>query len=56
MLPRLSVRLDAPQQAARSKGLFAGVVLDGSVLELDNNANSKVYGKNIVAMDRDKRK
>jgi lipid-binding SYLF domain-containing protein len=41
---------------SRAKGLFAGVALDGSVLELDNDANSRVYGKNIVAADLSKRK
>ena len=29
---------------SRSKGLFAGVALDGAVVSFDNSANSKVYG------------
>lgn len=29
---------------SRSRGLFAGVALDGSVLAIDNNANQAVYG------------
>jgi lipid-binding SYLF domain-containing protein len=36
---------------SRSKGLFAGVALDGAVLELDNDANKSVYGKKSVAAD-----
>jgi len=34
---------------SRSKGLFAGVSLDGSVVNIDDSANSKVYGKNVTA-------
>jgi len=30
---------------SRSRGLFAGVALDGSVLAIDNNANQAVYGE-----------
>jgi lipid-binding SYLF domain-containing protein len=41
---------------SRSKGLFAGVALDGSVLELDNDANKHVYGKKSVAADISTRK
>jgi lipid-binding SYLF domain-containing protein len=33
---------------SRSKGLFAGVSLDGSVVGIDDSANSKVYGKNVT--------
>jgi lipid-binding SYLF domain-containing protein len=29
---------------SRSRGLFAGVALDGSVLAIDNDANQAVYG------------
>src|SRR5262244_1433823 len=29
---------------SRSKGLFAGISLDGSVVSIDNDANRKVYG------------
>jgi lipid-binding SYLF domain-containing protein len=41
---------------SRSKGLFAGVALDGAVLELDNDANKSVYGKKSVAADVSVRK
>jgi lipid-binding SYLF domain-containing protein len=41
---------------SRSKGLFAGVALDGAVLELDNDANMSVYGKKSVAADVSVRK
>lgn len=30
---------------SRSRGLFAGIALDGSVLAIDNNANQAVYGE-----------
>jgi lipid-binding SYLF domain-containing protein len=30
---------------SRSKGLFAGISLDGSVIAMDDSANRKVYGK-----------
>ena len=30
---------------SRSKGLFAGISLDGSVITIDDSANRKVYGK-----------
>ena len=33
---------------SRSKGLFAGVSLDGSVVNIDDNANRKVYGKDVT--------
>ncbi len=36
---------------SRSKGLFAGIALDGAVLQLDDDANEAVYGKTIVAAD-----
>jgi len=29
---------------SRSKGLFAGIALDGAVLDIDNSRNEKVYG------------
>jgi len=31
----------------RSRGLFAGVALDGSVISIDDTANQKVYGKYV---------
>jgi len=33
---------------SRSKGLFAGVSLDGSVISMDDSANRKVYGKEVT--------
>lgn len=36
---------------SRSKGLFAGIALDGAILQLDGDANKKVYGKESVAAD-----
>ena len=34
---------------SRSKGLFAGVALDGAVLNIDNDMNRKVYGSSVDA-------
>ena len=36
---------------SRSRGLFAGVSLDGSTLRPDNSASEKVYGKKVTARD-----
>jgi lipid-binding SYLF domain-containing protein len=36
---------------SRSRGLFAGVSLEGSTLRPDNEANEKLYGKAIHAKD-----
>jgi lipid-binding SYLF domain-containing protein len=36
---------------SRSKGLFAGIALDGAVIQLDDDANKRVYGKKSVAAD-----
>jgi lipid-binding SYLF domain-containing protein len=33
---------------SRSKGLFAGISLDGSVVSIDDGANEKVYGKKVT--------
>src|SRR5215813_11640015 len=33
---------------SRSRGLFAGVSLDGSVIGIDDSANRKVYGKDVT--------
>ena len=33
---------------SRSRGLFAGVALDGSVLEIDHSANASYYGKQDI--------
>jgi SH3 domain-containing YSC84-like protein 1 len=34
---------------SRSRGLFAGISLEGSTLRPDNSANEKVYGKKVTA-------
>jgi lipid-binding SYLF domain-containing protein len=36
---------------SRSKGLFAGVALDGAVLDIDDSRNEKVYGPSVTAKD-----
>ncbi len=36
---------------SRSRGLFAGVSLEGSTVRPDNDANERVYGKKISAED-----
>jgi SH3 domain-containing YSC84-like protein 1 len=36
---------------SRSRGLFAGISLEGSTLRPDNNANEKLYGKKITATE-----
>ena len=36
---------------SRSKGLFAGVSLEGSTLRSDDDANQKLYGKSLTARD-----
>jgi len=36
---------------SRSRGLFAGVSLEGSTLRPDNDANKKLYGKELSAKD-----
>ena len=36
---------------SRSRGLFAGVSLEGSTLRQDNGANEKVYGKKVTARE-----
>src|SRR5215467_8024586 len=33
---------------SRSKGLFAGISLDGSVISIDDTANRRVYGKDVT--------
>jgi lipid-binding SYLF domain-containing protein len=33
---------------SRSRGLFAGVSLDGSVVGMDDSANRKIYGKEVT--------
>ncbi len=36
---------------SRSKGLFAGIALNGAVVSVDNHANRKVYGTRASARD-----
>ena len=36
---------------SRSKGLFAGVSLEGAVVNIDDSANRKVYGKKVTGND-----
>jgi lipid-binding SYLF domain-containing protein len=36
---------------SRSKGLFAGISLDGSVVTIDDSANHAVYGGDLTAQD-----
>ena len=36
---------------SRSRGLFAGVSLEGSTVRPDNDANKRVYGKEVAAED-----
>lgn len=36
---------------SRSRGLFAGISLDGSTLRPDNDANERIYGRKIPAKD-----
>jgi lipid-binding SYLF domain-containing protein len=36
---------------SRSRGLFAGVSLEGSTLRSDGSANRKLYGRNLTAKD-----
>ena len=36
---------------SRSRGLFAGVSLEGSTVRPDNDGNERVYGKKISARD-----
>ena len=36
---------------SRSRGLFAGISLEGSTLRPDNDANRRLYGKKISAQD-----
>jgi lipid-binding SYLF domain-containing protein len=36
---------------SRTRGLFAGVSLDGSVIAIDSKANTKLYGKKAPASD-----
>jgi lipid-binding SYLF domain-containing protein len=58
---KAEARTDIPLKSAiysysRSKGLSAGIALDGVVIQLDGDANRNVYGKKPVAADLSKRK
>jgi SH3 domain-containing YSC84-like protein 1 len=49
-----SANTDATMRAeilsySRSRGLFAGISLEGSTLRPDNNANEKLYGRKVTA-------
>jgi lipid-binding SYLF domain-containing protein len=51
-----SAETDATMRAeilsySRSRGLFAGVSLEGSTLRADNGANENLYGKKVSASD-----
>jgi lipid-binding SYLF domain-containing protein len=46
------VTFDSPISShSRSKGLFAGIALKGSVMTIDDSANHKVYGKEVSGKD-----
>jgi lipid-binding SYLF domain-containing protein len=36
---------------SRSKGLFAGISLEGSTLRQDHKANERIYGRKITARE-----
>jgi lipid-binding SYLF domain-containing protein len=36
---------------SRSRGLFAGISLEGSTLRQDNSANEKLYGRKVTARE-----
>lgn len=36
---------------SRSRGLFAGISLEGSTLRPDNDGNARIYGKGVTAKD-----
>src|SRR5712692_10296698 len=43
--------LNALQRLIRSKGLFAGISLEGSTLRSDGGANEKLYGQKLTAKE-----
>lgn len=46
------VLLKSPVLAySRSKGLFAGISLDGAVVSMDDSANKKAYGRELTGED-----
>ncbi len=36
---------------SRSKGAFAGIALDGAVLNIDNHADRRAYGEPVTGQD-----
>jgi len=47
-----NVTFDSPIYSySRSKGLFAGLALKGTVMTVDDSANHDVYGKNVSGSD-----
>jgi len=47
-----NVTFDSPIYSySRSKGLFAGIALKGSVMTIDDSANHKVYGQEVSGKD-----
>jgi lipid-binding SYLF domain-containing protein len=47
-----NVTFDSPIYSySRSKGLFAGIALKGTVMTVDDSANQAVYGKNVSGSD-----
>ena len=56
MLGSASAATDATMRAeilsySRARGVFAGISLEGSTLRPDNDANKKLYGKEVSAED-----
>jgi lipid-binding SYLF domain-containing protein/peptidoglycan hydrolase-like protein with peptidoglycan-binding domain len=48
----VNAKLDSAIYAySRSKGLFAGIALDGAVLSMDNDMDHKVYGQSVDARE-----
>jgi lipid-binding SYLF domain-containing protein len=46
------IKLDSPVFAySRSKGLFAGIALDGAVVTIDDSANEAVYGRALSGQE-----
>lgn len=47
-----NITFDEPIYAySRSKGLFAGISLEGAVMNINDSANEKVYGKGVTGTD-----
>ena len=41
----------APIFYSRSRGLFAGISVEGSAIRSDGGANKKLYGRNLTAKE-----